>query len=62
MNKKYDITSHEELHKLREELTQEYEALPPEERAGFWARKAAPALRKMKTRRLKPGGRAPKAA
>ena len=59
---KYDITSHEELHKLREELTREYESLPPEERSGFWARKAASSLKRMKARRLKPGGRAPKAA
>ena len=53
--RKYDLTSEEELHKLREEMSAELAALTPAEREDYWAAKARPVLRKVKNRRVHAG-------
>lgn len=55
--RKYDITSHEELHKLREEMSAELESLDPVQRERYWAEQAKPLLKRIRNRRMSAGTR-----
>lgn len=55
--RKYDITSHEELHKLREEMSAELKDLSPAERERYWAKQAEAISKRIKNRRASAGPR-----
>ena len=55
--RKYDITSDDELHKLREEMSAELESLSPAERERYWSEQAEPLLKRIRNRRRPAGNR-----